>query len=445
MIENSNGVNVQCLLPERFYKKYDFDKMFYGKDIYIWGAGRNGRGIFQALKRNGYNVLAFLDQSPALWNIGGGGGQIPILDPDSVLQGDGQFSKNACVVAAMSKEIDKAMERLTTEGFTEGLNCIRWTNLSPVTPSIDISGVCNLRCLACPRSDTLHPFENGGFISIENYQKVLAKLLQELPMLHIVALYIWGDPLLHPKLPELLKINSDLGIGCDISTNLNIQTEKLEEIVKAEPTYIRLSCSGFGSKNYEITHAGAKWDLFHKNCIELSRLLKKYKSSTGVELYFHVNKANASEYKDILDMGRRLGFRVSACLSLCFPQYAMNYLENIPLPQSAEEAMDLMLLSIDDMLAAARKEQERPCLVGAGFPNINWDLSVLTCCNFNQERLAANYLDTDIDELISLKNTSALCKKCISHSIHRYYNIPRYNSKYIKKWLLENYNLPFYV
>jgi MoaA/NifB/PqqE/SkfB family radical SAM enzyme len=374
-----------------------------------------------------------------------GGGGIPVLNPDSVLTGSGNLSKDAFIIAAVSKERDKVAERLTAAGFTEGVNFIRRADLCPLKPDIEISGVCNLHCIACPRSDTLHPFENGGFISVEDYKKVLAKLLIELPMLYIVSLYIWGDPFLHPELPELLKINSELGIGTDISTNLNIKTERLEEIVKANPTYIRLSCSGFGPENYEITHAGAKWDLFYKNCVELSRLLKKYNSTTGVELYFHVNKANAREYKDILDMGSRLGFRVAACLSLCFPQYAMNYIENIPLPEPAKKAMDLMLINIDDMLAAAIEEHERPCMVKYGFPNINWDLSVLTCCNFNQDRLADNFLDTDMDELIKLKNSSELCKKCIKHSLHRYYNIPKYNSQYIKEWLLKNYNLPFYV
>jgi MoaA/NifB/PqqE/SkfB family radical SAM enzyme len=446
MNENLSSENFQCRLPEKFYKKHDLDSMFLNKKIYIWGAGRDGKAMFRAIKRNGYQVEAFLDRSPVLWTSGGwGGGGIPILNPDSVLTGNKEFSENAFIVVAVSKEIDRVAERLTAEGFTEGRNFIRRTDLSPATPSIDISGVCNLRCLACPRSDTLHPFESGGFISVENYRKVIIKLLNELPTLHMVALYIWGDPLLHPKLPEILKINSDLGIGCDISTNLNIQTERLEEIVKADPTYIRLSCSGYGSRNYEVTHAGAKWDVFYKNCVELSRLLTKYNSDTGVELYFHVNKENASEYKDILDMGRELGFRVRACLSLCFPQYAMNYVENIPLPESAKKAMDLMLIHIDDMLAAARKEQQKLCFIRVAFPNINWDMSVLTCCNFNQDRIARNYLDTNMDELIKLKNASELCKKCTTHSIHRYYNIPKYNSQYIKKWLLEKYNLPFYV
>lgn len=75
MIENSSGVNAQCQLPERFYTKQDLNKMFRNKKIYIWGAGQGGRGIFQVLKRNGYQIEAFLDRSPVLWNGGGGGSQ----------------------------------------------------------------------------------------------------------------------------------------------------------------------------------------------------------------------------------------------------------------------------------------------------------------------------------------------------------------------------------
>jgi MoaA/NifB/PqqE/SkfB family radical SAM enzyme len=235
-----------------------------------------------------------------------------------------------------------------------------------------------------------------------------------------------------------------LGVGSDISTNLNIQTERLEEIIKANPTYIRLSCSGFGSKNYEVTHAGAKWDIFYKNCVELSRLLKKYNPNTGVELYFHVNKANILEYKDIADMARQLGFRAVACFSLLFPHYAMMFDKNIPLPEPAKKAKELMLISIEEVSANARAEHERLCPGRFGFPNINWDLSVLICCNFNQEKLADNFLEADIDKLIKLKNSSELCKECIDHSMHRYYNMPKYAS-YIRKLLLEKYDMPSYI
>jgi MoaA/NifB/PqqE/SkfB family radical SAM enzyme len=348
------------------------------------------------------------------------------------------------VILAIAKDRAAVIKRLENEGFVKGRDFLQRTDLCPVTPSIEISGVCNLKCLACPRSDTLHPFENGDFMNIDNYKKIIDKLVKEMPMLHMVGLQIWGDPLLHPKLPEILKINSDLGIVTDISTNLNIRTEKLEEIVKANPTYIRLSCSGFGSKHYEITHAGAKWELFYKNCAELSMLIKKYHVDTTVEIYFHINKMNIDEYKDIYSLVRQMGFRLNAVLSMIFPKYAMDFLKNIPLHDGAQKSKDLMWISLEEMLDSAQKDNAKPCPQRIGFPNINWDRSVLNCCNLTQDRLAGDFMNITLDELIKLKNNSDFCKECISYSLHRYVDLVKY-MPYVQNLLLEKCNLPYYI
>jgi tRNA A37 threonylcarbamoyladenosine dehydratase len=81
MTNDIDEVNTQCHLPEHFYSKDDLDKMFQNKKIYIYGAGNDGRGVFHALKRNGYKVEAFLDRSKILT---GGGGDI-IMFPFFIL------------------------------------------------------------------------------------------------------------------------------------------------------------------------------------------------------------------------------------------------------------------------------------------------------------------------------------------------------------------------
>jgi MoaA/NifB/PqqE/SkfB family radical SAM enzyme len=439
MIEDAKNKNAQCKLPEYFYSKDDIKKLFLHRNIYIWGASRDGRGVFHALKRNGYEITAFIDRCPDISSDinGGGGGRylgVPIVRPEIILNGSKNIARSSIIILALFKEKSKVIELLKLNGFEEGVSFIHRLDLCPVVPSIEISGSCNLKCLACPRSDESHPFENGGFISVDNYKKVINKLLSEIPMMHIVYLFVWGDPLLHPNLPEILKINSDLGLASDISTNLNIKTDKLEEIIKANPTYLRLSCSGYGSMNYEFTHMGAKWELFYKNCHEVSKLIKKFKVDTGVEIYFHVNKLNIAEYKDVEDMAKQLGFMIYPTISLLFPKYAMDLSDGIGLPTSAQNAKDIMLISIENMIGDAKKEHEKTCLSSKGFPNINWDLSVLTCCNFNQDRLAPNFLNIDIKSLIKLKNNSDLCKKCITYSIHRYFIPQRYRS-YIENLL----------
>ncbi|MDR1363889.1 MAG: hypothetical protein LBJ35_07590 [Spirochaetaceae bacterium] len=77
----TNNINTQCQLPEHFYDKDDLARMFLNRKIYIWGAGRDGKGVFQMLKRNGYQAEAFFDSSPLLWNEGGGGGKYRCLTP----------------------------------------------------------------------------------------------------------------------------------------------------------------------------------------------------------------------------------------------------------------------------------------------------------------------------------------------------------------------------
>jgi tRNA A37 threonylcarbamoyladenosine dehydratase len=72
-MENESN-NTQCRLPERFYTKQDLNNMFSGRKIYIWGAGRDGKGVFHALKRNGWQIAAFIDMASTLFIMGGGGG-----------------------------------------------------------------------------------------------------------------------------------------------------------------------------------------------------------------------------------------------------------------------------------------------------------------------------------------------------------------------------------
>jgi MoaA/NifB/PqqE/SkfB family radical SAM enzyme len=281
-------------------------------------------------------------------------------------------------------------------------------------------------------------------MSLSDYERVVRRLLGEIPMLHVINLFIWSDPLLHPNLPEIIKMNSDLGLGSFLSTNLNVHTEKLERIIQSNPPFIKITCSGFGKKNYETNQAGAKWDLFYKNMLELSRLIKKYNASTAIEVFFLITKENVMEYKDTAKFAQDLGFRITAGLSMIFPKYAMDFIENIPLHSGALKAKALMHRELGEMLAAAKTEHEKPCPSRIGFPNINWDLSVLSCCNFNQERLAPNFFDTNIKELIKLKDNSALCQKCISYSLHRYGNVQA-NLGYVQRLLLEETGLPSYI
>jgi MoaA/NifB/PqqE/SkfB family radical SAM enzyme len=318
-------------------------------------------------------------------------------------------------------------------GLIKGKDFINIQELCPYYPVVEISGVCNLRCISCPRSSSTYISQKGGFMTASDYSKVINKLIKEIPFLYLVDLYIWGEPLLNPDLPKIIRINTKLGIASGISSNLNIgKNTIIEEVIKASPAQIRVSVSGYGKANYEITHRGGRWPILYKNLLLLAEYIRKYQTKTIVEVYYHVSKNNLSEYRKMQELCTTLGYRINPSIHMIFHPYVMDYLDGKELNEGAKKAKDLMLISLDDMIDKAKIEQNKTCLLKRVIPVINWDMSVQPCCNYVNHKLADNYLDTSLDEAINLRNIHPLCIKCQKYSLHRYFD-PLYYSDYINR------------
>lgn len=429
--------NTPCHANYHIYTAKDASNLFKGRHIYIWGAGQKGRGFLLALKRNGFKVKAFLDGSPLL--IGTEYQGVPTLDPKTVLNDSEILKESFILIASVDKKNKEMFKGCEDIGMEKGDDFINIQELSPFYPTVEVSGTCNLRCIACPRGDIKNPPQKGGLMTAANYSKVIEKLLKEIPFLYLVDLYIWGEPLLNPELPEIIKINTSLGIASGISSNLNAG-KHLEEVIKASPAQVRVSVSGFGEANYEVTHKGGLWAKLHKNLLLLSEYIKKYQTNTIVEVYYHININNLSEYRQLKELCATLGYRIHPSISMIFPDYAMDYVEGKELPEEAKKAKDLMLVSIDEMIDNAKKERNKDCLLKRIIPVINWDMSVQPCCNYSYQKVADNYLEISLSDIIKLRNTHPLCLKCQQYSLHRYFN-PGYYSNYVNELLnLEELN-----
>jgi MoaA/NifB/PqqE/SkfB family radical SAM enzyme len=415
-------VNPQCNVKKEHYGLREIADLLRGRKIYLWGAGQKGRPFLFALLRNGYRAEAFLDSAPVL--IGTDYRGTPILDPKTILGSPAAFESSLIILTSTTDKIRQMALACRGAGLVHGRHYVRMQELAPLSPSIEISGVCNLRCIACPRGEGAR-LETGGFMSFDDYRKVLQKLIREIPWLFTVDLYVWSDPLLHPGLAEIIRYNNGLGIGSGLSTNLNYG-KYLEDVIKAGPDYIRVSTSGFGPKNYEITHSGGTWELLFKNLLDAKNYIKKYDSKTIITILYHANKNNLSEFAAMRDFCVENGFRLEPLLSSIFSDYAMDYIEKKPLWEGARLAKDIMLVSLDEILERCAEEHSAPCLGMRALPVINWDLSVLLCCFYSYERLAPNYLDIGIDEIIERRNNAEFCKKCIKYSLHRFWDHPNY-------------------
>ncbi len=420
-----------CDANYHVYTAQDASELFNNRNIYIWGAGQKGRGFRLALERNGFTVKAFLDSAPLL--IGTDYQGIPTMDPKTLLNHPERL-KDAFILIASVDEKNKEMFALCENaGMVKNRDFINIQELSPFYPTVEVSGICNLKCISCPRGNSLHPMEKGGFMSAANYSRIIHKLIHEIPFLYLVDLYVWGEPLLNPDLPEIIKTNNQLGVASGISSNLNAG-KNLEEVVKASPAQIRVSVSGYGETNYEMSHKGGHWINLYKNLLLVSDYINKYQTNTIVEVYFHVNKKNISEYKIMNELCSELGYRIHPSISMIFPDYVMDYIDGNKLCREAEQAKDLMLISINEMIDNAKAEHNKDCLLKRIIPVINWDMSVQPCCNYTYQKLADNYLDVSLKEIIHLRNSHTLCIKCQKYALHRYFN-PGYYSDYVHKLL----------
>jgi radical SAM protein with 4Fe4S-binding SPASM domain len=76
---------------------------------------------------------------------------------------------------------------------------------------IEITSVCNLACSFCPQTK-----RQANFIKIDAFTKILDEIK---PHTDYIYFHLKGEPLLHPKLDELLDLSHERGFKVNITTN----------------------------------------------------------------------------------------------------------------------------------------------------------------------------------------------------------------------------------
>ncbi len=385
------------------------------KNICIWGAGFLGRGIYLALKRSGICVSAFYDQE--LGVKGTDYDSTPIYSTDDLFT-----TNNSFYIVAINEDDVPApwiTELFGKNNFTHGQDFLMLGELEWLKPYVDVSGTCNLQCIACPRGNTESPMQKGGFMNSGQYRKILEKLIAEIPFMPSVRLYAFGEPFLNNELAEIVSISNEMLVGTIISSNLNV-SNNLENVIKAAPHRLELSCSGYGSEHYEVTHTGGTWEKFYNNLLHLVELKNIYSPDTKIYLYYHLNKINLEDFRAIHKLCINLGINLFTTAHSVFSDIILHYLQGDKLPEGTIKSISLMEPSLNIRLTEAEKRKHENCNVIKSFPIINWDGAVQACCRFASGIIANSYLDTPIDELIIRRNKSETCSTCIANHLHSY-------------------------
>ena len=384
------------------------------KKVFVWGAMIVGQGVCRSLERIGVPVESFLDSAPSLQGRSALG--YPIGKPDDVFESV-RAGEGIIIVASghCDLEIGDICEAV---GLCKGNGYILCRDLNDIDPSVDVAGMCNLRCISCPRGNEVAQ-PPKGYMSAATYRKVLDKLLSEIPLLGSVQLYTWGEPLLNPKLPEIVAMTRDAKVVSAISSNLNC-SKNLEQVVAARPDWFKVSCSGW-EESYELTHTGGRWDVFLPNLRRLAELRDSLYPEMQITVNYHLYKHNIGEdYRRMEALCKDLSLIFRPSPAYLYPaDVVMEFVDGKEISEAARRTIPLLMMSLDEGIAKARERASLPCPEERCFP-INWDCSVRSCGVFFRPFIADNFLETPIKEIIERKRTSQLCIECKKRGIHQF-------------------------
>ncbi len=384
----------------------------------IYGAGSQGRGVLRSLRSARLEPVGFIDRNPGLHGSTVGG--IPVHSP-AALDAPEAAECLFVIVAAFffEREISGLLQ---ARGFTEGEGYLPYSQLKPRDYVVEVSGVCNLRCITCPRASRRPAGRNAAMMDAPTFGRVLEKIRREDPFVGNLQLYQWGEPTLNRKLPQMIRLAGEHGFLCSVSSNLNHPAD-FRALVESRPECLRLSVSGVEG-GYERTHTGGRWETFLANVETIGRLRRSLYPEMKVELYYHCYKHSlGAPLERVAALSSRLGFEFHP-----IPAYLISlddvlaYCEGRPLPDPACTARELLLVDTDDGLRRAKAEAHLPC-DALRVIQINADLSVSACMMFYDPEgntIADDYLDTPLEELIKVRATAPLCSRCRRHGIHRY-------------------------
>lgn len=171
------------------------------------------------------------------------------------------------------------------ENETNLLNELKINNIV-----IESTSRCNLQCEMCPRNSVK---QTCGDFDLNLFKK-LSKYFKKNMVVNLAG---WGEPLLHPRLIEMVRIAKRRGVIIGFTTNATLMDIEIsEKLIKGGLDFIDFSLDGATQKTYEQIRRGAKFNEVINNIrkfIEIKNSLSKKALHTSIT--FVMMKQNIHE------------------------------------------------------------------------------------------------------------------------------------------------------
>lgn len=313
---------------------------------------------------------------------------------------------------------------------------------------IDVAGACNLRCPCCPQGNIKGYRLPNGLMEPALLERIVRKAVSE-SLVSGINLFNWAEPLLHPRLPQLVRIVQDAGVPCHLSSNLNILPDA-DAIMAADPASFKISLSGFTQELYGLTHRGGDVERVKLNIRELVEAKKRNNSETRIFVTYHRYRHNLKEELLIRRFASDLGIDFEPTWALTFPvekilAYVDEKHQDFPLTEEDHELIARLALPLQEALAIAQRYRRLPCRLRDSQISIDFRGNVMLCCGiFDAGKYTiGSYLEMPLETIQARRQSHDICKTCMHHGIHQYLTnrTPEMNSLILETVLQEDIEL----
>jgi MoaA/NifB/PqqE/SkfB family radical SAM enzyme len=180
----------------------------------------------------------------------------------------------------------------------------------PVPPlprrlQLEVTSACNLRCAMClvryrpPVNKLTGALDEGLF----------RRLMDELPDLNDLTLQGLGEPLLHPRLLDMVRETHERGIRVGFNSNATLLSRSTSEnLVRAGLDWLHVSLDGASAPTYESIREGARLPAVLRNLADLVAVKRALgRENPEIRVVFVAMRRNIAELPALVELVGRIG------------------------------------------------------------------------------------------------------------------------------------------
>lgn len=271
----------------------------------------------------------------------------------------------------------------------------------PVRLWIEITGVCNLKCIMCPQSSR----KDLGHMSIELFKKIIDEASG---FVHDTKLNIGGEPTLHPHFDELIRYAEDNKLQTEMHTNATaLSKEKSIRLLDSRLSVISFSLDAFDKKTYEASRVGGKFEATIENIKQFLELKKSRGSGKPYTIIQLMQIPGVSDNKSKVENRVREFYKGSQIDEIKTIQ-AHNFGGKVKNAETQKNLFDF------------KKHKPHPCGEIYHAMSIKWSGKVVPCCtDFHDQLVLGDVNENSLLEIWKNKKYRMLRRNLIKGNNHQ--------------------------